>query len=75
MKEADELHKESKHLLKLIKRKIADEKCCEIFGFYRFIAKIDALENVLIKKKIITKKEIFQEMIPIIRFMKKDFRK
>jgi hypothetical protein len=46
-----------------------------VIGFYRHMAKIGAIENVLIKKGIITKEDILKEEIPILKAMKKDFSK
>jgi len=45
-----------------------------VVGFYRYMAKIDAIENVLVKNKIITHEQIANEMIPILQAMKKDFK-
>jgi hypothetical protein len=46
-----------------------------VIGLYRYWAKIDAIENALLKKKILTKEEIYTEEIPILKAMKKDFPK
>lgn len=46
-----------------------------IIGMYRYWAKIDAIENALVKKGILTRDEILKEEIPILKAMKKDFKK
>jgi hypothetical protein len=46
-----------------------------VMGMYRYWAKIDAIENALIKKGILTREEILKEEIPILKAMKKDFSK
>lgn len=76
MKESNELNKELKELFMLIKRKVLNKTATNnTFGYYRYMAKLDALENILIKKKVITKKGMFKEMIQIIRCMKGDFKR
>jgi hypothetical protein len=45
-----------------------------VVGFYRYWAKTDAIENVLVKKGLITKGEISKEVVPILKAMQKDFR-
>jgi len=44
-----------------------------VVGFYRYWAKIDAIERALLKKGILTREEIQKEELPIIRAMQKDF--
>jgi len=46
-----------------------------IVGLYRYWARIEAIENVLVKNGLVKSEEIDQAMIPILRGMKKDFKK
>ena len=46
-----------------------------VIGLYRYWAKIDAIENALLKKGLLNKEDILKEEIPILKEMKKDFSK
>ncbi|MFC1697027.1 hypothetical protein ACFL1H_01730 [Nanoarchaeota archaeon] len=45
-----------------------------VIEIYRYWAKIDAIENALIKKGLLKKEDILIEKIPILKEMKKDFK-
>jgi len=46
-----------------------------VIGIYRYWAKIDAIENALRKKGVLSTEDILKEEIPILNAMKKDFSK
>jgi len=69
------IDKELDELLALIEKKNktpADEHV--LFGIYHHWAEIAAIKNLLVKKNIISKKEIYGEMVPILKRMKRDFK-
>ena len=65
--------KELNNLKRLIYESKPTIRADYVVGFYRYWAKIDALEKLLLKKKLISKKELYRELLPIYKTMKKDF--
>jgi len=65
--------KELNKLTKLIYKSKPTIRPDYVVGFYRYWAEIDAIKNLLLKKRILKKEEINKELIPIIKAMKKDF--
>lgn len=65
--------KELKKLAGLIYKSKPTIRPDYVVGFYRYWAKIDAIEQVLLKNKIISKSQIDKEMVLILKRMEKDF--
>ncbi|MFH1275529.1 MAG: hypothetical protein ABIH82_00295 [Candidatus Woesearchaeota archaeon] len=73
MNEGQEAQKVLDELAKLIAESKPTIRQDYVVGFYRIWTRLPAIEKALIKKGIITQKEIDIEQIPIIEECKKDF--
>jgi len=63
-----------RELMALIKKKVPKSQVNYVSGLYRFMAKLDAIENCLVRGKVIDKRSVSEEMKVIYRYMKKDFK-
>ena len=73
MNEGQEAQKVLNELIKLIAESKPSIRQDYVIGFYRVWTRLPAIEKALIKKGILTQKEIDKEQIPILEECKKDF--
>ena len=74
MNEGKKASKELDQLAKIIIQSNPTIRYDYIIGFYRVWTRLPAIEKVLIKKGILTQKEIDIEQIPLLKKCGKDFK-
>ena len=74
MNEGKKARKELDELAKIIIKSNPTIRHDYVVGFYRLWTRLPAIEQALIKKRILTQEEIDKEQIPLLRECKKDFK-
>ena len=75
MNEGKDAKKVLDELAKIIVKSKPAIRSDYVIGWYRLWTRLPAIEKVLIKKGILTQKEIDREQIPLLKRCKKDFKK
>ncbi len=70
---SNKYQKELTKLRELIYRQRTIVSPDQVIGWYRFMAKVEAIEKILIEKQIMAEKEFQEKQVPILKEMQNDF--